>query len=155
MKISRITPILFIVCLSLEGCKGQKAFGIGQLILKHTIALPNVKGRIDHLDFDPGQGVIYTAALGNNSLEVASIKEGKHLFSVKGLNEPQGVVFIPETNEVMVASGGDGIVNFTTINLRMSPPLILLPMQMMYDTILLIKKFMSAMAMAASPLSMH
>lgn len=48
------------------------------------------------------------AALGNNSLEVIDIKNGKLLHSIKDLDEPQGVVYIPQTNEVMVANGGNG-----------------------------------------------
>jgi hypothetical protein len=48
------------------------------------------------------------AALGNNSLEMVDLKQGKVVHSVTGLHEPQGVAFIPQTNEIIVANGGNG-----------------------------------------------
>jgi DNA-binding beta-propeller fold protein YncE len=73
-----------------------------------TIPLPNVEGRIDHLAVDLQRQRLFLAALGNNTLEVIDLKEGKVIRSVKGLHEPQGVAFIPEANAVYVANGGDG-----------------------------------------------
>lgn len=92
----------------LESCKGQKSFGNEQLVLKQNIALPSVQGRIDHIDIDTKNQIVYVAALGNNSLEIVDLKNGKTLHSIKGLDEPQGVTYIPQTNEVMVANGGNG-----------------------------------------------
>jgi DNA-binding beta-propeller fold protein YncE len=103
---------LFLALISLStfnlSCKGQKSFGGEQLILKQSISLPNVRGRIDHLDVNLQSQIVYMAALGNNSLEAIDIKNGKLLYSIKDLSEPQGVVYIPQTNEVMVANGGNG-----------------------------------------------
>src|SRR5215218_7012009 len=86
-------------------CKGQKSFGSDQLTLKKSIAMPDVKGRIDHLDANLKDQMVYVAALGNNSLEVIDLKEEKLLHSIKGLDEPQGVAYIPQTKEIMVANG--------------------------------------------------
>src|SRR5215212_4470113 len=112
MKTLKILLSLLAVCVFFIACNGQEQFGSGQLILKQNIPLPGVKGRIDHLDVNPKDQVVYMAALGNNSLEVVDIKNGKLLHSIKGLDEPQGVVFIPQTREVMVANGGDGSCKF-------------------------------------------
>ncbi|HTM92817.1 MAG TPA: hypothetical protein VL095_10375 [Flavisolibacter sp.] len=65
-----------ILSLSFFACKGQKNFGSGQLTLKRSIPL-NVSGRIDHIDVNLKQQVIYVASLGNNSLEVVDLNEGK------------------------------------------------------------------------------
>lgn len=78
------------------------------LRLAQTIALPNVEGRIDHLAVDIQGQRLFLAALGNNTMEVIDLKAGKVIHSVKGLSEPQGVAFIPETSAVYVANGGDG-----------------------------------------------
>src|SRR5262245_59733174 len=78
------------------------------LRLAHTIALPAVEGRIDHLAVDVQSQRLFLAALGNNTLEVIDLKAGKVIHSIKGLREPQGVSFIPEANAVYVANGGDG-----------------------------------------------
>jgi DNA-binding beta-propeller fold protein YncE len=39
---------------------------------------------------------------------VVSLPEGKVLHSIKGLDEPQGVCYIPQTKEIFVANGGTG-----------------------------------------------
>jgi YVTN family beta-propeller protein len=57
----------------------------------------NVKGKI-----------IYVAALGNNTLEVVDLTNGKVIRSIQGLDEPQGLGYIPQTNEIFVANGGSG-----------------------------------------------
>ena len=105
-----LSPVLFSIFLlaAILACKGQKSFGNNQLTLQQEISLPQVKGRIDHLDASLVNQVVYMAALGNNSLEVIDLKNGKLLHSIKELNEPQGVVYVPQTNEVMVANGGNG-----------------------------------------------
>jgi hypothetical protein len=100
-----------LACLCVS-CNSQKSFGIDELLLKQKISLPDVKGRIDHMDADIKKQVVFMSALGNNSLEIVDIKNGKHLFSIKKLSEPQGVVFIPQTNEIMVANGGNGSCQF-------------------------------------------
>jgi hypothetical protein len=40
-------------------CKGQSSLGTGHLQLVKTILLPEVKGRIDHLDVNLKDQVIY------------------------------------------------------------------------------------------------
>jgi len=112
MKTWKILRCIIPACIFLTSCKGQKPFGFEQLTLKQSIPLPDVKGRIDHLDVNLKDQIVYMAALGNNSLEVVDIKNGKLLHSIKGLDEPQGVVFCPQSNEVMVANGGDGSCKF-------------------------------------------
>ncbi len=100
--------ILFICIYSFTSCKSQSTFGEKYLQLSKTIALPNVKGRIDHLDVNLKDRLIYIAALGNNSLEIVDLKNGKIVHSIHGLDEPQGVGYIPQTNEIFVANGGSG-----------------------------------------------
>ncbi|HEX4328956.1 MAG TPA: hypothetical protein VH105_19340, partial [Burkholderiales bacterium] len=52
-----------------------------------TIALPGVSGRIDHMTLDAAAGRLYIAALGNNTLEVVDLAQGKHLRSLAGFGE--------------------------------------------------------------------
>jgi DNA-binding beta-propeller fold protein YncE len=77
------------------------------LRLIQTIAL-KVQGRIDHMAVDLAGGRLFVAVLGNNSLEVIDLKVGKHLRSITGLNEPQGVLYLPESQKLLVTNGGDG-----------------------------------------------
>ena len=104
--------ILIIAFLSFTGCKGQKPFGENYFHVDKFIPLPNVKGRIDHLDINLREQVMYVAALANNSVEVVDLKNGKVIHSISGLNEPQGVCFIPQKHEIFVANGGNGVCYF-------------------------------------------
>lgn len=81
--------------------------------LVQTIPLSNVNGRIDHMSVDLSGKRLFIAELGNNSLDVVDLKSGKRIGSISsGLSEPQGVVYISETNRIVVANGGDGSVKF-------------------------------------------
>jgi outer membrane protein assembly factor BamB len=104
--------LFFFLYTSMLSCNGQKSFGSNELTLQKSISMPDVKGRIDHLDADLKDQVVYMAALGNNSLEVVDLKNGKLLHSIKGLDEPQGVAFVPQTKEIIVANGGNGQCKF-------------------------------------------
>jgi DNA-binding beta-propeller fold protein YncE len=78
--------------------------------LDQTVAMPNVKGRIDHLVFDAVGQRIFLCALGNGSLEIIDVKNGTVLQSIKNLSSPQGILFIPDKKKIIVACGGDGFV---------------------------------------------
>src|SRR5437867_1283900 len=80
------------------------------LKMVQAIPLPGVEGRIDHLSVDLKNQRLFIAALGNNTLEVVDLAQGKRIRSVSGLREPQGVVYIPELDQVVVANGEDGTV---------------------------------------------
>jgi hypothetical protein len=79
------------------------------LRLVQTIPLPHVKGRIDHLAVDLHGQRLFVAALGNNTLEVLDLQAGTHLHTITGLHEPQGVVFLPESNTLVVTHGKTGM----------------------------------------------
>jgi len=82
----------------------------GTLRLIQTIPLPNVEGRIDHLAIDLKRQRLFVAALGNGSLEIVDLAARKVIHSISGLSEPQGVVFIADFNKILVANGGDGLL---------------------------------------------
>ena len=100
---------ILLVCIScLASCNGQQSFGTGYLKLEKTIEMPGVSGRIDHMAINLKERVVYMAALGNNTVEVVDLNTGVVIRSIKGVEEPQGIAYIPEQNEVAVASGGNG-----------------------------------------------
>lgn len=104
-------PLLTIVAmLAVAGC--SPATADKPLILKQTIALDGVSGRIDHMAADAEGNRLFVAALGNNTVEIIDLHAGKRAGTIQGLKEPQGVLFIPELNRIVVASGGDGTVRF-------------------------------------------
>lgn len=81
------------------------------LQLIQRIPAPDVAGRIDHFTAYPKRRLLIFAALGNNSVEIVNTFEGKVVHSIKGLDEPQGVVYVPEFDKIFVANAGSGKVN--------------------------------------------
>jgi DNA-binding beta-propeller fold protein YncE len=79
-----------------------------ELKLEKAISLPSVKGRMDHMDVNMKDRIVYVAALGNNSVEVVDITKGIVLHSIKGLDEPQGIAYLPQQREIFIANGGNG-----------------------------------------------
>lgn len=80
------------------------------LHLEKTIELPDVQGRIDHMSVDVKGQRLFVSALGNNTVEVIDIKAGKRVKTITGLAEPQGVLYVPATDQLYVANAKDGSV---------------------------------------------
>src|SRR4029077_6182096 len=81
---------------------------LAPLQLIQRIPVPDVAGRIDHFTAYPKRRLLIFAGLGNNSLEIVNTFEGKVVHSVKGLDEPQGVLYVPEFDKIFVANAGNG-----------------------------------------------
>jgi DNA-binding beta-propeller fold protein YncE len=77
-----------------------------------SIPLTNVLGRIDHMAYNHSKQYVYIAALGNNTVEVVDLKNKEAVHSIKGLKEPQGVVYIPENNSIFITNGNTGECDF-------------------------------------------
>lgn len=80
------------------------------LKLIQRIPMPDVSGRIDHLSIDVHGRRLFVSALGNDTVEVLDLASGKDIHSISGMREPQGVFFVPQSNKLFVANGGDGVV---------------------------------------------
>src|SRR5438552_3738050 len=84
---------------------GQNAAPLRML---QTIPITGVQGRIDHFSIDIKGQRLFVAALGNNSVEVIDLSEGKRIRSIAGLKEPQGLLYVSDLNQLFVANGEDG-----------------------------------------------
>jgi hypothetical protein len=111
MRCLKWTPLL----LALGGfgaCNAQSASQHPPLTLERTIPLAGVRGRIDHLAIDTAHGRLFVAELGNGSVEAIDLATGRSLGRIDGLSEPQGVGYLPDRDELAVATGGDGALRF-------------------------------------------
>src|SRR5258705_3597484 len=97
---------LLIVLLPISTDAQEKA----PLRLVQTIPMPNVKGRIDHMDVDVKGKRLFVAGLENGSLEVIDLGAGKWSKTVAGFKKTQGVAYVPTLNKVFVASGDDAML---------------------------------------------
>src|SRR5207247_1396929 len=82
------------------------------LVLERTIPLAAGSGRIDHMALDLKRRRLFVAELGVGAVEVVDLASGKFVARIGGLKEPQGVSFLADRDELVVASGGDGSVRF-------------------------------------------
>jgi hypothetical protein len=81
------------------------------LYLTRTIALPDVKGRIDHLAIDLARRHLFVAEYGNGSVDEVDLASGRVVGRIGGLHESQGVAWLSAQHELVVTSG-DGSVRF-------------------------------------------
>jgi DNA-binding beta-propeller fold protein YncE len=77
-----------------------------------VVALPGVQRRIDHLAVDVQGRRLFVAALGNGTLEILDLASGRRVRSVGGLEEPQGVAYLPALHRVAVATTGGSLVSY-------------------------------------------
>ncbi len=119
-KVSAIVGLLALVAIAfLASCRTAPTADttpaarreLPPLQLIQRIPVPGVTGRIDHFTAYPKRRLLIFAALGNNSLEIVNTFEAKVVQSIKGLDEPQGVVYVPELDKIFVANAGSGRIN--------------------------------------------
>jgi DNA-binding beta-propeller fold protein YncE len=103
---SKILAVL--VAALLPGVPSGRTASPEVLELEAKIPLGAVRGRIDHLAVDLARHRLFVAELGNDSMGVVDLDQGKLLQQVDGLAAPQGVVYLPEIDTVYLANGGDG-----------------------------------------------
>jgi hypothetical protein len=97
--------ILLLAFLSAVSASGEDP---GPLRLEKEIPLPGVEGRIDHFSADDTGQHLFIAALGNGSVEIVDVSKGERTAEIKGLKEPQGVYYDSKTDQLYVATAGDG-----------------------------------------------
>lgn len=119
-KLLRFVPFVLAslaLCLFGVPSRGQETHA---LKLVQTIPMPNLKGRIDHMDVDVKGQRLFVAGLENGSLEIVDLKAGKWSKSIPGFQKPQGIAYVASLNKVFVASGDDAMVRvFRADNLEL------------------------------------
>ena len=104
-------PSLFGVALSLStGQSCAQATAPSPLQLEAKIALGSVRGRIDHMAIDHSRGRLFVAELENSSVGVVDLTQRKLIHRITGLQQPQGVVYVPSNDAIYVANAADGTV---------------------------------------------
>ena len=106
--VSAIFCSFLIFLMGMAMTRNLEAEEAGPLRLIQTIPLRNVEGRIDHMAVDLKGERLFIAALGNNTVEIVDLRAGKHMETITGLHEPQGVGFVPEFNKIFIANAQSG-----------------------------------------------
>ena len=126
------TLLVLFVC----GAASVFAQDAQPLKLVQTIPMPNVKGRIDHMDVDVPGKRLFVSGLENGSVEVVDLQAGRWTKSIPGFLKPQGIAYVSGLNKLFVASGDDGMVRVfrgDTLDLLDTIKLELGPNRVAYD----------------------
>jgi DNA-binding beta-propeller fold protein YncE len=99
-----------LALLAQQGLAATQPAETTALALEAKIPIGNVSGRIDHMAIDLARQRLFVAELGNNSLGIVDLNGRRVLRTIEGLNEPQGVAYVPSVDTVYVANAGDGSV---------------------------------------------
>ena len=102
--------VSILVLLSVPRTANSQDTGEQILRLVQTISMPNVKGRLDHMDVDVKGRRLFVAGLENGTLEVVDLESGKWIRSLSGFKKPQGVLYVEQLNKLFVASGDDAML---------------------------------------------
>src|SRR6478672_898281 len=107
----QLSCLILIYCMLCFSCSSQDlGYNIEKekLTLVSKISLPDVTGRIDHIGYDPVNQFAFVAALGNNTVEIVDLNTKRVVRTIPGLHEPQGVVYTPSSNKLVIANGDNG-----------------------------------------------
>jgi len=103
-----------IFCLPFLGfSQGRQRLG-----LVDKIDLPKLKGGATQMAYDFQNSRLFLSVPDHHSVEVIDLKKKKHLISIPGLNEPQGIFFYPQTNILYVATNDCKVLAIDARNYR-------------------------------------
>ena len=87
------------------------------LRLLQTIPLPDLKGGdFDHFDADlPGNRLFLTAEE-NNAVEVFDIRANTLIHTIRDLDTPHSLLYLPATKQLWVVIGGEGLIRIFDTN---------------------------------------
>jgi DNA-binding beta-propeller fold protein YncE len=71
--------------------------------------LPGYTGDFDHFATDIKGNRLFLAAEDHGTLEVFELSSGKHLKSIAGFEVPHNVLYLPDTNRLVVIDSGAGL----------------------------------------------
>jgi hypothetical protein len=112
LRARRLENIWLVAAVCFVACSGialSQESGKQRLRLVQTIQLPDVKGRLDHMDVDVKGKRLFVAGLENGTFEVVDLQAGKWVRRIPGFKKSQGALFVPELNKLFLASGDDGM----------------------------------------------
>jgi YVTN family beta-propeller protein len=78
------------------------------LTLETKIQLGDIRGRIDHMAIDPGRHRLFVAQVDNDSVGVVDFETHTVIHVITDVKGPQGLTYVPSTDTLFVANGGDG-----------------------------------------------
>lgn len=88
------------------------------LKLAGSIDLPGYTGDFDHFAIDRKDGRLFLAGEESAELEVFDLSSGKIIERMKGFGVPHSVLYMPESNEILVVDGDKPSIVFDAATLK-------------------------------------
>jgi DNA-binding beta-propeller fold protein YncE len=79
-------------------------------LIKRT-AMPGFTGDFDHFGVDRKGNRLFLAAEEHKTVEVFDLQTGERIHSIEGFGQPLMMVYLPESNRLVVTDGGDSAVH--------------------------------------------
>jgi DNA-binding beta-propeller fold protein YncE len=99
-------------CVALIGglaaISASRAGVVAPLRLEGSIPLPGFTGDFDHFAVDEKRGRLFLAGEDHKTVEVFDLKNGRRLKSIAGFGTPHSIIYLPETDHVLVTDGDKG-----------------------------------------------
>src|SRR6202521_5159230 len=75
-----------------------------------TTPMPGFTGDFDHFGLDLKGNRLFLAAEEHKTVEVFDLRTGERIHSIEGFGQPLMMVYLPESNRLVVTDGGDSSV---------------------------------------------
>src|SRR5580765_1405961 len=80
------------------------------LKLVATTPMPGFTGDFDHFGVDLKGNRLFLAAEEHKTVEVFDLRTGERIHSIEGFGQPLMMVYLPESDQLVVTDGGDNAV---------------------------------------------
>ena len=101
-------------CVALIGglaaISASRAGVVAPLRLEGSIPLPGFTGDFDHFAVDEKRGRLFLAGEDHKTVEVFDLKTGRRLKSIAGFGTPHSIIYLPESDHILVADGDKGML---------------------------------------------
>jgi DNA-binding beta-propeller fold protein YncE len=104
---AKTSTLLALAVLGTLVC-GGRAEAQDVLLLEGKIPLGDVQGRLDHMAIDVPRHRLFVAELESDAVAVVDLHAGKVMHVITDVKGPQGLGYVPWTDTLFVANGGDG-----------------------------------------------
>jgi DNA-binding beta-propeller fold protein YncE len=102
-KLRAILLTLFVVF-----ALGTKAQDKSPLKLIATIPLPELVGDLEFFAADLKGNRLFLCAEDGKTVEVFNLRTGKRIHTIKGFGQPHDILYLPDSNKLIVTDGGEG-----------------------------------------------
>src|ERR1700688_2991076 len=106
----RAVQAAIILLLCVVGVAHSQEKTQAPLKLLRAVSLPGFTGDLDHFAVDEKGGRLFLAGEDHKTVEVFDLKTGRRLKSIAGFGTPHSIIYLPESDHILVADGDKGML---------------------------------------------